>query len=502
MIAKRADSLPEWSIEGFNSGKYGPNVVVFHKPKNSNAGYAYRAKLDFNKEHPKAILPPSEAEELWSIDKTYASEWKEDGVYGYYQGLYGSKDFATRVYYSNGKTAYVYKTTPRYFGGKEPPNKEVDEDGFRTWEIEQNYSVVEDSLQLPRRFPNWTFPVPVAKKLSSGISSWWDSERVTNLDAETLFPWTTIGSNINIQETPLFSTYTNVFESNPYDDKTYSFFEIGGSGSNVWVKHRKKGVHFTQVLREKESVPTSDKIHYKRQIQGTRHLQNYANHYTAFGFSCEFWQTRPDNEWEFHISNSTLKPSFNSGNDSPVSNWSVGMINERGVLIGLQKPILTTDPFNLENPFTILGPQVTKSNSLGFWQDITTYAGDVDASKIPVYLRIGDSTITNKPQWLSRELKIHLLTASISYRYQERYSPFPPPDGTRYYEQKWGNYSKSITTLTFYTNEQYFAFNETSQPFPFGGHYPYIGRIGSVDLSGFVRLNTTTFVYIVGIEIS
>lgn len=496
MIANRADSLPVWSLGDLNSGKYGPNTVVFHKGENTEAGYAYRANLQFNSEHPQYQLPPDEATQIWEIDKSYASEWKNDGRYAYYGFTAEGKQFANRVYYHNGQKAYIYKTTPRYFGGHQPPNEEVDEDGYRTWELEQDYRALYENqtLSYPRRFTSWTVPVPVAKKIGLdgvwGLSSWWDNGRIT-LDANKIFPWNYIGHNVEIEEKPPFSKYTNVFESNPYDENTYSFLESGGSGSEIWFKHRMKGIHKTQVLKENEGVLTKDKQYYKRQIQGTDIIFRNTNYYSAFGFSCEFWQERPDSEWEFNIANLVhYTPSGLLPDSTPRGTWNVSLVNERRQTLSLGGA--TSDS---EASFTIIGQQTNQDGTI-------TYVGDSDASQIPVYFQMGDQFVSNKPQWLGRELKIHLLTVSYNYWFQERYSPLPPPDGTVYYEQKFSNYYKNIITFTLNTSESNFSFPADYQPYPDGnGYYSNINRIGSINLQFLVRPRMTSYVYLIGVEV-
>lgn len=296
MIAKRADALPFWEEARAKLGAYGPNSVVFYQKTPDDAGYAYRA----NNPYTETYLPPDENTDNWYIDKTYAAPWKENGKY----------EQGSRVYYFNGSRAYVYKPTIRYFGGTQPPNEEVDDDGIRTWEIEIEYKYGNTPVWFYESVrPKTEILIPVRKfggyngsKVSS-LNPLGTEERFFEAYYEDFsgqqFP---IYSNVlyylekNGIQSKDFSEINSKYQSFPYDDNTYVFYEQKLDSNNKPI-HRKKGIHRAKFLKELNP----NEVYFK--YAESQYVHTYYGYYfdsymRAHGFAIEMWPSVTDSEYE------------------------------------------------------------------------------------------------------------------------------------------------------------------------------------------------------------
>lgn len=300
MIAKRADVLPFWEAQKARLGVYGPNSLVFYQKTPEDAGYAYRAKNPYT----ETAQPPDENTENWGIDKTYAVPWNQNGKYG--------QD--SRVYYFNGSRAYVYRPSIRYFGGSQPPNEEVDNDGIRTWQIEMNYRYGNTGYwfyEQPK--PDCEILIPVKKyggytgDKVTGMSPIYPEERFLEAYYED-----SMGNRFPIYEGLLihlekigklskdYSEINSVYQSNPYDTNTYVFYEQKLDADNKPI-HKQKGIHRAEFLKSLYNTNPQDYGYFKH--AKSQYLHTYSStlsdtYIKAHGFAIEMWPNISESDYE------------------------------------------------------------------------------------------------------------------------------------------------------------------------------------------------------------
>lgn len=533
MIAKRAESLSPWSLEDLDAGKYAPQSVVYFKPQNSFAGYAFKATYQFSLQHPKARFEPDKAPEIWQIDKSYASEWRSDGRYSYYplKDTQGNSDFnfATRVYHFNGQRGYIYRTTPRYVGGTLPPNEEVDLDGYRTWELDFEYDIYGGNyFDPPSRVTRWGFPVFTLKKVGfqkngnpsfGGGGGDWESSDDLNLDPNWHFPWTgrllegdggveyyddpkfVFDENGNIiwaddkyiSELPRNWWATSVFESNPYDEYTYAFSPSGfqkGMAIHRGVLEKKEWDEFLPLAT---TLPTDYASNIKRQLIYIDHSTNYNHHYSALGFSAEFWQNISESNFEVNYVTS--------------QNWIGGGFSYPYYEIGWTVFVMGRYSLGNEGSFGAGSPRGNGIMSIATYGAFYNYDGvkfydaDPSASSKAVYFTDGSSgdpdSNTKLAHFLGRTITISVLFVTTTSYW--KFIPSPYGEGG-----SWGlyktPYTKTIQKFQFKISEQEMNFMHPEVT-PFAGRQN-IQRIGTIDLSGYAKPLSQTMASIVGMELS
>lgn len=290
MIAKRADILPFWYEKVAREGGYGANSLVFYYKDLESPAYAYRA----NNPYTETFKSPDENPENWSIDKTYAVPWKADGKYS----------LGSRVYYFNGARAYVYTPTVRYFGGNQPPNEELDEDGIRTWELEMDYG---NDYNAPSEF---LFPVRKFGGYTGSKFSSFDPLEPEDRPLEVVVIIDNGGSTetyrdeivFYLQEKGIISKdykeFNSVYQSFAYDISSYVFQEYSQQ-SNSWI-HLNKGIHRAIYLK-KLNVGNPWYTYAKSQYIHTLYAFSYQygfSYWKKHGFSIEMWPNISDSDYE------------------------------------------------------------------------------------------------------------------------------------------------------------------------------------------------------------
>ena len=300
MIAKRADVLPFWEARKARLGAYGPNSLVFYQKTPEDAGYAYRAKNPYE----ETYEPPDENGENWAIDKTYAVPWKANGKY----------EADSRVYYFNGSRAYVYRPSVRYFGGSQPPNEEVDNDGIRTWQIEMNYRYGNYGYwfyEQPK--PDCEVLIPVKKyggytgSKVSGMSPTFPEERFFDSYYEDYngTQYSFYGDILyyldeNGIQSKDYSEINSVYQTNPYDTGTYIFYEDRLDSDNKPI-HRKSGIHRAEYFKKRYTESENPDPFFKYAKSQYVHAQYsfYSDTYIrAHGFSIEMWPNISESDYE------------------------------------------------------------------------------------------------------------------------------------------------------------------------------------------------------------
>jgi len=332
MIAKRADLLPVWELGKARGNQYRANSVVYYQKDPDEAGYAYRGKNPYT----ETFKEPDINKENWEIDKSYAVPWKASGKY----------EQGSRVYYFNGSMAYVYIPTIRYFGGTNPPNQEVDDDGIRTWELETNYRYG----PLPNYFginrsPLCEVLIPVRKyggytgQKVGGMSPIFPEDRFFDAyyeDYDTGAIYSIYGNILYYLEeegkqSKDFKEINSVWQSYAYDTDTYVFYE-NNFDSNGKPIHRKKGPHRAKVLKELNYQSWNDYYKYaESQFEHTRVNSFWFESYViAHGFSIEMWPNISDSEYEL-VPTSGLKTRGNYFFSTPLTpltpipSWGAGV---------------------------------------------------------------------------------------------------------------------------------------------------------------------------------
>lgn len=293
MIAKRADVLPFWDISRAKLNQYGPNSVVYYQTSPDSAGYAYRA----NNTYTETNQPPDQNSQNWTVDKSFAVPWKEDGKY----------EIGSRVYYFNGARAYVYTPTVRYFGGKQPPNEELDEDGIRTWELEMTYSYNQSNYTADTEF------LTPVKKFVGFTGSKVGSFDPVDPEERPVSYSINIGGTIEegkdeivqyLQEKGIISSdyyeFNSIYQSNPYDSGVYVFQKLNTQDGSY--THLKKGIHRALYMKQQSiDFPSSyDKKYYTYAKSQYVYTQNYSNiYYSRFsGFAIEMWPNVSESDYE------------------------------------------------------------------------------------------------------------------------------------------------------------------------------------------------------------
>jgi hypothetical protein len=300
MIAKRADLLQFWSLDKAKAGEYRANSIVFYQKTPDDAGYAYIGKNPYVETN----QPPDENKDNWTIDYSFAVPWKSNGKYS----------INSRVYYFNGSNSYVYKPTVRYFGGTQPPNEEVDEDGIRTWELEMSYrygAYGNDNFYL-RDSPDCEILIPV-KKYGGYVVGKSPTTYFNTYPEERLeyFAYTDSQDNIidnghiisYLEEQGLldnnFSEINSIYQTNPYDTKTYIFLKYGGGEP----KPLRRGIHRATWYKEQfyYANPTANPYYTyaKSQYQHTLGAYSFSSYIDAHGFSIEMWPNISESDYEF-----------------------------------------------------------------------------------------------------------------------------------------------------------------------------------------------------------
>lgn len=333
MIAKRADILPFWDISRTKLNMYGPNSLVYYQSDPDSAGYAYRAKNPYT----ETGEPPDINYDNWFIDKSFAVPWNSEGKY----------EVGSRVYYFNGARAYVYTPSVRYFGGKVPPNEELDEDGIRTWELEMDYSYTQFSVTVESEF---LFPV---KKFIGYTGSKVGS--FNPLDPEerpTTYSFLANDGNYVtgkdeivgfLSEKGIISSdyieLNSIYQSNPYDAYVYVFQKH--NQQNDTYTHLKKGIHRAIYLKELsvDNPSNYDAKYYKHAKSQFVHTYSSSGlyYYKPSGFSIEMWPNASETDYELVPSSGLYNYSF--FNYNPLPSHGVAVIPE----------------FNYGEPFDTIG---------------------------------------------------------------------------------------------------------------------------------------------------
>lgn len=293
MIAKRADVLPFWDVSRAKLNQYGPNSVVYYQDSPDSAGYAYRA----NQNYQETLQPPDINSENWTIDNTFAVPWKEDGKY----------KIGSRVFHFNGARAYVYTPTVRYFGGNQPPNEELDDDGIRTWELEMDYPYIQNASYVETEFlfPLKKFVGYTGSKVGSFSPIDPEERPITSVvDINgTLYQYREeiVGY---LSEKKIISDDWNelnsIYQSNPYDTDVYVFQKL--NTQNDTYTHLKKGIHRALYLKQLSvdfpaSYDTKYYTYAKSQFVHT-YSPNTNNYYKPSGFCIEMWPSVSESDYE------------------------------------------------------------------------------------------------------------------------------------------------------------------------------------------------------------
>jgi hypothetical protein len=326
-IAKRADLLPVWTVEKGVSGYYGPNSLVFYQKSPEVAGYAYRAKSTYISSN----IPPDE-DSNWAIDYTYSNKWVASGKY----------KFGSRVYHFNGQYTYAYVASTRYFGGSGKPNEEVDDDGIRTWELEESYYGPSYGYNYAGGLPTFLFPVRKVGGYLGGERAWPYNPLYPEERFEGRYYYQYSGGSDNY--TPInvrldyylhreniqkkdYSDWNSKYQSYAYDNRTYNFRE-DKMDSNYEFPHRKKGIHFakwrkmTATGNWTETYQNPYKFGESQYVFTLRYgyyfNTQFVDYFDVHGFSIEMWP---------HIGNDefSLVPSTTNDYNSYWWNYSSGI---------------------------------------------------------------------------------------------------------------------------------------------------------------------------------
>jgi hypothetical protein len=290
MRVRKADNLTPRSEQHAAAGGYGPNSLVFYQKDEGSQGFAYRAKPTYE----KSKKPPDE-DSNWAIDYTFFSPWSEKAKY----------EEGARVYYFNGANTYGYKATVRYFGGNGRPNEEVDNDNIRTWELDFQYG---NESSLPTEFL-----VPVKKvtgyyngKVNSFIRTDPEERPFTSTinwgeGGIYIFEFNALIVNYlfdkGIMSREDYKEVNSIYQSFPYDRKTYNFFEDKPDNNFKLIK-RRSGIHFAKWRSQ-----TSREPYFKNGVSQAKHTL-YASfdedfyYYRKHGFSIEMWPNVSDDDYE------------------------------------------------------------------------------------------------------------------------------------------------------------------------------------------------------------
>ena len=319
MIAKRADILPFWDISRAKLNQYGSNSVVYYQDSPDSAGYAYRANANYQ----EIFLPPDINSENWTIDKTFAVPWKAEGKY----------EIGSRVYYFNGARAYVYTPSVRYFGGNQPPNEELDDDGIRTWELETDYSYSQFSSKVVSEF---LFPVKKFFGYTGSKVGSFDpmdpEERPTSYSDE-------INGNLiegrqaivgYLSEKKIisddWSELNSVYQANPYDTNVYVFQRY--NPQNDTFTHLRKGIHRAIYLKQQsvDYPSTFDSKYYTHaKSQYVHTISGYGHYYQKpSGFCIEMWPNVSESDYELVPSSGLAAITLAVRN--PLPNYGVSVI--------------------------------------------------------------------------------------------------------------------------------------------------------------------------------
>jgi hypothetical protein len=319
MIKKRASALPVWTQANASAGRYGAGSLVFYQADSAlTASYAWRAIPSYT----ETTQSPDENGN-WVIDPSWASDWSSEGEY-----IIGQ-----RVYYFNGVRGYVYIASVRYFGGNSEPNLEVDSDGIRTWEIEMEYSTITvdsvetypegssgPSVTVYEKRPihaEFLFPVRMhggynGDRLDVASQFPLDPEERTQVEIP-IYDATTEGNvtiaryvrDENASPAENYNDINSVYQSYPYDEATYRFYERlkDSNGNQI---HLKKGIHAATYLRDYSGGIDAMAQGGDRQFAYVSSVlpRSIGGYYNAHGFSIEMWPTLKSDDYELVPSSS------------------------------------------------------------------------------------------------------------------------------------------------------------------------------------------------------
>jgi hypothetical protein len=319
MIKKRASALPVWTQANASAGRYGAGSLVFYQADSAlTASYAWRAIPSYT----ETTQSPDENGN-WVIDPSWASDWSSEGEY-----IIGQ-----RVYYFNGVRGYVYIASVRYFGGNGEPNLEVDSDGVRTWEIEMEYSTITvDSIETypegssgpsvtvyEKRPIHAEFLFPVRKhggyngdRLNVASQFPLDPEERTQVVIPNYDGQDDANDEIaryvrteSASEAQNYSDINSVYQSYPYDEATYRFYERWRDSNGNQI-HLKKGIHAATYLRDYGGSIDPMSQGGDRQFAYVSSVlsRTVGGYYNAHGFSIEMWPTATEGDYELVPSSS------------------------------------------------------------------------------------------------------------------------------------------------------------------------------------------------------
>ena len=295
MIKKPADVLPSWTIEDASAGKYVAGNVVWYKSSEDGAGYAYKAKAPYTETRES----PDTNESNWYIDYTYAPPWSPNGKY-----IIGA-----RVYYFNGVRAYVYVASVRYFGGSDKPNEEVDLDGVRTWELEQEYDLLDSdgtgTFKVPRDC-EFLFPIKKIAGFTGNVSKNSSSLPTDPEERPYIYIFEEGSPTIReyIKNNELFgkedySDLNSVYQSHTYDTNVYQFYssKLDSDGNLI---HERKGIHKAEFIKlYDEYADKKYRKNGKSQFAYISHAQaTFGQYYNPYGFAIEMWPHANESDYE------------------------------------------------------------------------------------------------------------------------------------------------------------------------------------------------------------
>ena len=293
-----------WDITKSEDDDYemGERVLYVSETKNIEAVYYKTGTTsDISPEHTGAG---------WTMDTDYIVPWRSSTTYVRNQSA---------VSYRVGNQTYYYKASQNYFGGGDPPNEELDDDGIRTWELYVEY--VEEQV---------TRLIPFRKKF--GVFFQYDDDwqkRPVIGDVEDFLARDVImagGLTDKMWDSERkFQQFTSKCESDPYNENVYKFTDdkTNLDGSEI---HLRKGIHKAQWYKKTQVNNASQRelaIWADRQKYFTQGVGALYPH----GVSLEMWPAEATDSYE-------LIPFAHLNTEYPVPALTVGFPSEGLRLLG------------------------------------------------------------------------------------------------------------------------------------------------------------------------
>lgn len=310
--------MPVWTQANASAGRYGAGSLVFYQADPDSASYAWRAIGSYT----ETTQSPDENGN-WEIDPSWASDWSPNGEY-----IIGS-----RVYYFNGARGYVYIASVRYFGGGSEPNVAVDSDGIRTWEIEMEYRTI--TVESIETYPEGSSGPPVTVYEKRPIYAeflfpvrkhgGYNGDRLNVASQFPLDPEERTAVSIpnydgqddaddeiatyvrteSASPAQNYSDLNSVYQSYPYDETTYRFYERQRDSNGNQI-HLKKGIHAAKYLRDYSGSTGPMAQGGDRQFAHVSSVlpRSVGGYYNAHGFSIEMWPTVTEDDYELVPSSS------------------------------------------------------------------------------------------------------------------------------------------------------------------------------------------------------